>query len=130
MLPPRTWQVCFVLFFIKKKLLCLVISLPNLIIKYYFVWITIWLFGCIYSWCLLLRGGEEGKKSKILKRYMSDCVKKAWPDGIRLNKDFTIVVVVQLRKWVTVLTLYLSEVSAKYVHCSLSKMVHFINPSL
>lgn len=51
---------CFV--FYKKKLLCLVVRLPNLIIKYYFVWITIWLFGCIYFWCLLLRGREEGKK--------------------------------------------------------------------
>lgn len=70
------------------------------------------------------------KKSKILKRYMSDCVKKAWPDGIQLNKDFTIVVVVQLRKWVTVLTLCLSEVSASYRPCSLSKMIHFINLSL
>lgn len=70
------------------------------------------------------------KKSKILKRYMSDCVKKAWPDGIQLNKDFTIVVVVQLRKWVTVLTLCLSEVSASCMPCSLSKMIHFINLSL
>lgn len=45
-----------------------------------------------------MRGIEEGeKKSKILKGYMSDGVKKAWPDGIQLNMDFTIVVVDQLR---------------------------------
>jgi len=71
-----------------------------------------------------------GKKSRILKRYMSDCVKKAWPDGIQLSMDFTIVVVIQLRQWVTALTLYLSEMSANFMSCSLSKMIHFRYASL
>lgn len=57
---------------------------------------------------------QRGEKhSKIVKRNMSACVKKAWPDGIRLKTDFTIVVG-QLRKLVVALTLYAPEIEARF----------------
>lgn len=69
----------------------------------------------VYVFLMSTTERQRGEKhSKILKRNMSACVKKAWPDGIQLKTDFTIVVG-QLRKWVVALTLYTPEIGARFM---------------